>query len=90
MKIVFKASVSFSGIDYSSLILEADKRGTFKTPYGEFYLDVERIEAIDIIKLKKEMEENLDKNMKVVQISCHSLFKTFTPPSLREKYKNIM
>jgi len=31
----------------------------FKTPYGEFYLDVSKIEVIDIKDLKEKIEKNL-------------------------------
>jgi len=87
---LLKASISFSNLDPSSLISEADKVGNFKTPYGEFYLSVDNIEIINVEELKPEIEKNLDKNIRVVFKSPAILSsKLLLPPSLKEKFKNI-
>jgi len=88
--IPLKASISFSGIDPSSLISEASKEGKFSTTYGEFYISVDNVEIVDINELKQEIEKNLDKNINVVFRSPAILSsKLLLPPSAKERFEDI-
>lgn len=84
------AFISFSNLDPSFLYSEANKVGSFKTPYGEFYLDIHSVEIIDVKELKEKIEKNLNKNVRVTFKTPALLSsKLLLPPSLKEKFRNL-
>ncbi|BFH74684.1 CRISPR system precrRNA processing endoribonuclease RAMP protein Cas6 [Sulfurisphaera javensis] len=67
---------------------EEIKEGEYKTPYGDFWVFLDKVEMIDISKITEIVERNINKNIRVTMLTPTLLSsKVLLPPSLREKYK---
>lgn len=86
---VLKGFISFSHESLSPTFF-SNNYNMFKTPYGKFYVNVSRVDIMDIRELNTEIEKNINKNIKITFKTPLILSpKLLLPPSLKEKFKKV-